>query len=552
MTPSPPTESTVRTIVPRLPGSRMFSSATQRLSGFGSIASGGTVFCRNTPMTVCGLSRRVILARRDSGTSMTRPPRACAVVASRRTRLSAAAAGEWTRVRTGQPASVASATSFRPSAMKSPLARRFLGKARPRISLTIGLAGLVIFSTSPGRPACGSAIPRPPAEEGGGEGPAAAFFAEHQFARFADAAEPGEALGRELVDGEERGADRIGGEDEEIGVIGEQRAAGAHHAGKAREQVPDLVLRPAPELRRVEDDPVIAAAAADLALDEPGRILADRAEGQVAKARQRLVLAGPADRLPRCIDVGDVGSGPGRDERGDAGIGEEVQHLRPRLPARGDLAFEPVPVRRLLREDADMAEGGEAAEEPDAVIFERPGLAERALVAPAAVGIVVADAEEGRVGVIPVRGRQARRPQRLLLGADDPVPAVALELASVARIEEGVVGPAFGLQHHRRAAGERGGGTPMRGGGNGVHGAGSRRFRAESHRWRGGLAVRAGDVPPCEPINLQTGLMPGGLPGHCRRSANRNTPKASRGSRGSWKSRGSTGSRRRARKYGRR
>src|SRR5579872_133698 len=113
-----------------------------------------------------------------------------------------------------QPASIASATSFNPSATNRPEALRFFGRARPRISLTSGLARLVIASTRPGGsgPRC-SAIRRPAAEQRGGERPAAALFAEHQLARFEESAEVCEAFRGELVNREKRCADRIGGED---------------------------------------------------------------------------------------------------------------------------------------------------------------------------------------------------------------------------------------------------------------------------------------------------------------------------------------------------
>ena len=63
-----------------------------------------------------------------------------------------------------------------------------------------------------------------------------------------------------------------------------------------------------------------------------------------------------------------------------------------------------VPVRRLLGEDADMAEGGEAAEKVDAVMAHRPGLAERLLrKAPAADAFLVGVAGEDGVGASPFR-----------------------------------------------------------------------------------------------------------------------------------------------------
>src|SRR5690606_3048576 len=105
---------------------------------------------------------------------------------------------------------------------------------------------------------------------------------------------------------------------------------------------PDLAVRAPAEFRRVRQDDVVLAAAALLALDELHRILADPADRQLFHAAERLVLARPADRLLGSIDMGDLRTGAGGDERGDAGIAKEVQHLDG--PAgRLDLLLHPAP-----------------------------------------------------------------------------------------------------------------------------------------------------------------------------------------------------------------
>src|SRR5437016_5266381 len=140
---------------------------------------------------------------------------------------------------TAHPASMASATSFSPSATNSPDALRFLGSARARISLTSGLARLVIASTRPGgggpRP---SAMRRPPAEQRSRQRAPAALFAQHQFARFEEAAGALQALPGKFVNRQERRPDRVGGEDQEDGILGKQSSAGAHHLRQVREDVP--------------------------------------------------------------------------------------------------------------------------------------------------------------------------------------------------------------------------------------------------------------------------------------------------------------------------
>ena len=199
------------------------------------------------------------------------------------------------------------------------------------------------------------------------------------------------------------------------------------------EDVPHLALRPAAEFRRIEDDAVVAVAAPALALDEFHRVLADPADLQRLEPAQRLVLARPADRLLRGVDMGHLGAGPGRHQRGDAGIAEQVEHLQPAARRRAIRVLEPLPVGRLLGKHADMAEIGEAAEEGDAVPGHRPGLAERLL-----------DSASGRrpprrrcrricaSAALPFGRRPARRPQRLRLRPHDPVGAVALQFLAVA------------------------------------------------------------------------------------------------------------------------
>jgi hypothetical protein len=158
-----PTASVVRTMVPRLPGSRTASSATQTSLPTGRIASTGVSRCSKTPSTVCGLSRRLIFSSTASLTAIALPPLAWAVATSRCTNGWFATALAWTSVRTVQPASTASATSFSPSARNSPDSLRFLASASPRISLTTGLARLVMCLTGPGAgPHDGQAFLSPP------------------------------------------------------------------------------------------------------------------------------------------------------------------------------------------------------------------------------------------------------------------------------------------------------------------------------------------------------------------------------------------------------
>ena len=65
---------------------------------------------------------------------------------------------------------------------------------------------------------------------------------------------------------------------------------------------------------------------------------------------------------------------------------------------------------------------------------------------PAATAVLVGAGDEFAVR-IPLR--EARRPQRLPLGADEAVRAVTLELAAIAAVEQRVIRPAGALHHQR-------------------------------------------------------------------------------------------------------
>ena len=60
--------------------------------------------------------------------------------------------------------------------------------------------------------------------------------------------------------------------------------------------------------------------------------------------------------------MGDRGAGGGADQAGDPGVAEQVQDAR-RFRLGADGGVQPGPVGRLLGEEAQVAERGEAAEE---------------------------------------------------------------------------------------------------------------------------------------------------------------------------------------------
>ena len=74
ISPPAPTASPVRSIVPRLPGSRSAWATSQIGARARSIRASAVSNSANTPATACGLSLPVILARISSSVSITSPP----------------------------------------------------------------------------------------------------------------------------------------------------------------------------------------------------------------------------------------------------------------------------------------------------------------------------------------------------------------------------------------------------------------------------------------------------------------------------------------------
>ncbi len=166
----------------------------------------------------------------------------------------------------------------------------------------------------------------------------------------------------------------------------------------------------------------------------------------------------------------------------------------------------------LLRKDADMAEGGEAAIKIDAEKMQRPGLAERLLrKAPAAGAFLVRIAGEDGIDLFPDMGCQRRLPERLAFRADDAIGAVLLELQAVAAVDQVEVTCSERFQDDRHALR---GGSPVRlfSGRSIVAGAAASRigFPRSAQAWPSAFAGRLGRSSrrrwPGEPAR---GLWPG-------------------------------------------
>ena len=108
----------------------------------------------------------------------------------------------------------------------------------------------------------------------------------------------------QLADRQRRHAHRIDGEHEEAAVGVEQPAAIGDQAGQILLEPPDLALRPAAELGRIEDDAVIAPAAPHLARGELGGVVDHPADRPVGHARQRGIGLARLDRFLRGVDMG--------------------------------------------------------------------------------------------------------------------------------------------------------------------------------------------------------------------------------------------------------
>ena len=143
--------------------------------------------------------------------------------------------------------------------------------------------------------------------------------------------------------------------------------------------------------------------------------------------------------------MGDLGPGGGAGQAGDAGIAEQVEDPRARpvpafLDQGANAPVQPVPVGRLFGEEGQVAERGETAGEADVAPGEGEILDRATGEAPAAVVILVLRIEHG-IGAGEGLG-VARRPETLRFWPDHGEAAITLQLAPVAAVQQGVVGPA--------------------------------------------------------------------------------------------------------------
>jgi len=154
-----------------------------------------------------------------------------------------------------------------------------------------------------------------------------AFLAHGQVAVLDRAGQVGEMLAQQAGERQAAHPHGVDGQEQEPAVFIEQLAAIADQRREAFLEPPGFVLRTAPELGRIEDDPVVAAAAADLARGELGGIVdqpADRAAerrsgrrrgpsvrpGVTPAARRRRAASRPGRAPPPRPPPGERGRAP--------------------------------------------------------------------------------------------------------------------------------------------------------------------------------------------------------------------------------------------------
>ena len=229
---------------------------------------------------------------------------------------------------------------------------------------------------------------------------------------------------------------RIDRQDEEAAFGVEQLAAIGKQGREMILEPPQFARRAAPELGRVEQDAVVAAFAADFARGELGGVVDDPADRAVAHPRQHGVGAAALDRLLRGVDVDHLRARVGQRQRADAGIAEQVEHLRVGRPFPHE-----IPLRGHVGEEAQVAEGRQAGVEADVAARQRPRRRDRAMLDPASAALLVRSRHEGRVGG-PFLERGG--PHRLRFGANHGDIAIAFPFLAVPAVDQAPVGPRLG------------------------------------------------------------------------------------------------------------
>src|SRR6478609_479337 len=145
ISPPAPTASPVRSIVPRLPGSRRACATSQIGAAERSSAASEVSNSANTPATACGLSLPLIFERISALVSTTSPPARSTSASSASSSGCGSRSLAMTSISGKCPLSRASVSSRSPSARNLPSRRRCFLSRSERRNLTVGLEKPVIW-----------------------------------------------------------------------------------------------------------------------------------------------------------------------------------------------------------------------------------------------------------------------------------------------------------------------------------------------------------------------------------------------------------------------
>ena len=124
----------------------------------------------------------------------------------------------------------------------------------------------------------------------------------------------------------------------------------------------------------------------------------------------------------------------------DAGVAKQVEERR--IGLVGNLRAQPVPHRRHVGEESQMAERGALRREARLAPRQRPAFGRDGLVVvPAPAAVVVRRRNELAVGGFPIARRQRGRPHRLRFGADEAIAAIVFELAPAPAVDQPIIVP---------------------------------------------------------------------------------------------------------------
>ena len=232
----------------------------------------------------------------------------------------------------------------------------------------------------------------------------------------------------------------MGRQDDECRSVGKDRVARPEQPREVGLQTPRPAGRVVAEARWIEDQPVVAVAAARLTLGEPDSIVGDPADRRIRQSVELGIPPGPGDRRSAGVEMDDPGACPGGGERAPARVGEQVEDLgrslgRPRASADRRSRTRSRPARGSSRPGRRR----EADLEPEASYLGRPRLLDVGHDRRPAARSAVRGLEACR-GPAPGVRSAGREPTLARCRPVDQPRAEALEPAQLADIDELIAG----------------------------------------------------------------------------------------------------------------